>query len=189
MAQTVDVDYFGCPQPADGGRYVLQKGSWFCLTCNSVAADSHVSCRRHAMWVEEYKSGRMLLPMALENSPPPPPTGQPSAASDWSWAIPIGPPPPAPLGQARDPHQSAAIPTGPPPPAPQSAAIAIAPPAESLESINQKLTFVSSRLHMKLDLLMAKVSAMETKLDVIDRKMNALCYHLLPEGDILPAEE
>ena len=62
MAQTVDVDYFGCPQPADGGRYVLQKGSWFCLTCNSVAADSHVSCRRHAMWVEEYKSGRMLLP-------------------------------------------------------------------------------------------------------------------------------
>ena len=178
MAQTVDVDYFGCPQPADGGRYVLQKGSWFCLTCNSVAADSHVSCRRHAMWVEEYKSGRMLLPMALENSPPPPPTGQPSAASDWSWAIPIGPPPPAPLGQARDPYQSAAIPIGPPP-----------PPAESPESINQKLGHVSCKLHAKLDIMLAKVAAMETKLEEMDYKMNALCYHLLPKGDILPAEE
>ena len=166
MAQTVDVDYFGCPQPADGGRYVLQKGSWFCLTCNSVAADSHVSCRRHAMWVEEYKSGRMLLPMALENSPP---TGPSAAAADYSWAIPIGPPPPAPLGQPRDPHQYAAIPTGP-------------PPAESPESINQKLGFVSSRLHLKLDLLMAKVSAMEMRVEEMDRKMNALCYHLLPKG-------
>ena len=165
------VDFHGFAQPADGGLYVLREGSWYCVIFKKDAPDSHVSCKSHAWYLSEYLKGK-LVPMALEdiimqpNNAPPPPTGQPSDDRP-------GPPPP--LGQARDPHRSAAILIGPPPPA-----------AESPERSNQVLAHVSVKLHAKLDTMLAKLAAMEIKLEEMDWKMNALCHHILPA---VPAEE
>jgi hypothetical protein len=92
-------------KPTDGGVYKLIDGSWYCCLCSAFAPESHLWCRNHLWYVEQYRAGKLRPIQALEDMP-----------AAWTAPPPRSAPPPPPRGQQTDGLSG-------PPPAPAPAAV------------------------------------------------------------------
>ena len=78
-------------KPTDGGVYKLIDGSWYCCLCSAFAPESHLWCRNHLWYVEQYRAGKLRPIQALEDMP-----------AAWTAPPPRSAPPPPPRGQQTD---------------------------------------------------------------------------------------
>ena len=150
-AASEDRRQWGYAKPTDGGVYILKEGTWYCCICKAFAPESHLGSKNHLWYLQEHLTGQLLPMESLEDVvrpgiAPPPPPGQPTDDRP-------GPPPPR--GEAH---------------------MAVAVSNESVFLINARLAIISNKLDTKIDIIVAKLGAMEARLQQLERKIDALWW-------------